>query len=113
MISKILKNRPNKKIKLAFVSHPISDDYEGNFKKIDKICKELLKEGYLPISPGHLFSFMTDENHRKMILWVCSLLIFFCDVVFIFGVSEGTMFEKKVAEKLNKEIILKYEEHSK
>ena len=62
-------------MKLQFVSHPYSDDPELRKQQVDKICKELLGEGILPISPLHQFSFVDEETPaiRERILSWCKM----------------------------------------
>lgn len=89
-----------------FVSHPLTGDFEGNRRKADKICRKLLKQGILPISPLHLFSFIDkeDDELRNEILKVCFTLINHCDAVRIYGDSKGCRLEKTYAQSVGKEI---------
>jgi nucleoside 2-deoxyribosyltransferase len=73
----------------VFVSHPFADNPVLNRKKVDKICKDLVKQGFIPISPLHLFSFYEDDSDREEILQFCYKLIDNCDIVHIYGDSEG------------------------
>lgn len=67
----------------VFVSHPCSENRELNLKRVEKICKEIEKEGYLPVSPLHLFSFVEEETPemREKILDLCYRTIELCDIV--------------------------------
>jgi hypothetical protein len=82
----------------VFVSHPYKADPEGNKKKVDLICKDLVNQGHIPISPLHLFSFCENDNEREEILDICRCLIDICDIIYIYGDSEGCNIEKEYAE---------------
>lgn len=60
-------------MKKIFISHPYSDNPELNLKRVDYICKKLVREeNIIPISPLHLFSFYDEEpKYREKILEVC------------------------------------------
>ncbi len=94
-----------------FISHPLSGDFKGNRAKVDKICKEVLAEGYLPISPLHLFNFIDEENNllRANILQVCLDLIDIADEVWIYGDSQGCRIEESYARFRKKRVIRQYE----
>jgi hypothetical protein len=91
-------------MKRIFVSHPFADNPEVNRKIVDSICKELVKDGYLPISPIHLFGFMENDDNRSDILKVCSDLINLCDEVWVYGWSEGCNLEAGIAEMIGKPV---------
>lgn len=86
----------------VFVSHPYADDPAGNKLKVDAICKELVKEGYIPISPLHLFSFYEEDADRDEIMQVCYRLIGISDIVFIYGTSAGCKAEFNYAQEIGK-----------
>ena len=94
--------------KRVFVSHPYVDNPERNKAKVNIICKNLVKEGYLPISPLHLFSFMDEDGEREEILQFCYELIDNCDIVHIYGDSEGCLLECKYALSKFKRVEIKY-----
>ena len=81
----------------VFVSHPYADDPEANKIKAEKICKDLLAGGMLPVSPLHLFSFMDDDTPREAIMEVCFDLIDKCDAVYVYGRSDGCRKEAEYA----------------
>lgn len=83
-------------MKKIFVSHPYKDDPGVNKEKVNLICKAILKAGYLPISPLHLFSFC-EKDLRSEIMDVCFSLIDLCDEVWVFGKSEGCKTERAYA----------------
>ena len=99
-------------IKRVFISHPFKDDPEGNRKKVEKICKEIIEEDdfILPISPLHCFSFLKDDDKRNDIMSVCYDLIMISDEVWLYGDSDGCHLEKQVALDMGKKVIIKYEE---
>ena len=74
-LQKLIRDILQAKAKLIFISHPYSDNPAENKKKVDIICKELAEEGYIPLSPLHLFSCLPDDRHRKIIMLICKLLI--------------------------------------
>jgi hypothetical protein len=93
-------------MKRVFISHPYKDNPTGNKKQADAICRELAeKDGILPISPLHLFSFMEDDLQREEILQVCFRLIDICDEVWVYGDSEGCRKEKTYALSQGKMVI--------
>ena len=62
----------------VMVSHPLTDNIELRRKQVDKICKEVLAEGKIPVSPLHLFGYMENDNERKQIMAICKRLITMC-----------------------------------
>ncbi len=96
--------------KYAFISHPYSDSPTENIVKADKICKYWARQGVIPISPLHLFSFYEDDNAREDIMNICYKLIDLSDVVFIYGDSKGCRLEKEYAERIKKPVEIFYQE---
>ena len=94
-------------MKRVFISHPFTSDPEGNRVRVDIICHDLAKQGILPISPLHLFSFMENDDNREEILQVCFRLIDICDEVWIYGDSEGCEKEREYAISRGKKVIKK------
>ncbi len=94
-------------MKRVFISHPFSSDPEGNRVRVDIICHDLVKQGILPISPLHLFSFMENDDNREEILQVCFRLIDICDEVWIYGDSEGCEKEREYALSRGKKVLNK------
>jgi hypothetical protein len=89
----------------VLISHPYTDDPTGTNKRVDTICRELEeRDGILPISPLHLFSFMENDDKREEILQVCFRLIDICDEVWIYGDSEGCRREAKYAKSVGKPV---------
>lgn len=86
----------------VFVSHPFKDNPIENKNKADKICKQLVEQGKVPISPLHLFSFYEDDSDRGEIMSICYRLIDIADVVFVYGDSEGCRLEEKYARSRGK-----------
>ena len=89
-------------MKRVFISHPFTSDPEGNRVRVDIICRDLVKQGILPISPLHLFSFMENDDKREEILQVCFRLIDICDEVWTYGDSEGCRMELEYARSIGK-----------
>lgn len=87
-----------------FVSHPYADCPEKNKKKVNEICRGLITQGYMPISPLHLFSFLDNDNFREQILQICFDLIDLSDEVWVYGESEGCNMELEYALLINKPI---------
>ena len=96
-------------MKTVFVSHPYASDPEGNFRKADKIVKELADKGIFSISPLHAFSY-TDDTHRPEILRACRRMIEFCDEVWVFGDSPGTRMEAEHARELGIRVVRMYKD---
>ena len=89
----------------VFISHPYKDNPAENKKKVDKICKDLLSQGYLPISPLHLFSYIESETGiRDEIIRACTDLIMVADHFYSYGNSEGCRIEREIAEEIGMEI---------
>lgn len=92
-------------MKKVFISHPYASDPIGNKKKVDKICRGLLKDGIcIPVSPLHMFGYMDNDNHRRDVLEVCFRVISVCDEVWVYGYSNGCNEEIKVAKQLGKPV---------
>lgn len=75
------------KIKHVFISHPYCGKPIYNKKRVDRICRQIIRrnDDILPISPLHLFGFLeSDKNYREEILHVCYELIKFCDEVWFY-----------------------------
>jgi hypothetical protein len=89
---------------IVFVSHPYADNPVENKKKADKICRELVKQGYIPISPLHLFSFYDDDADREYIMSICYGLIDMCHRLFSYGKSPGCIDEYNYALRTGKPI---------
>jgi nucleoside 2-deoxyribosyltransferase len=94
--------------KRVFVSHPFAGDAEGNRVRVDKICKKLEEDGFLPISPLHAFSYKVDDSDRELVMESCFRMIDFCDAVFIYGSSKGCIRELRYARRNNKRVEIKY-----
>lgn len=84
-------------MKRAYICHPYANDPDGNKAKVDKICKDVLKQGVLPISPIHAFGYMQDDAHRQDVMQACLRLMEICDEVWVYGDSEGCQIERYTA----------------
>ena len=90
----------------AFVSHPYTDNPDQNKRRADIICRRLLRDGILPISPLHLFGFVSNERGiREDIMTVCYRLIDMCDEVRVYGDSPGTQAEVRYAYQTGKPVV--------
>jgi len=98
-------------MKKIFISHPLVGDIEGNRKKVDKTCKEVLSKDLLPISPLHMFKFIERENIylRDNIMEVCYGLITISDEVWVYGDTQGCRLERGFAERTGKRVVVKYD----
>lgn len=108
--NELMGNRPNK-TKSVFISHPYIDNPKSNIESADRICKYVLSQGYVPISPLHLFKVIppsSDKKYRAFIMFICKILILTVDEVWIFGTSKGCKDEEKFAKKINKRIRIMY-----
>lgn len=90
----------------VFVSHPFSDNPVLRRKQVDIICKKLKDEGFLPVSPLHMFNFFEreDDDFRDDILAICYDLISMCDKCYFYkypeNISEGQHEEYQFAMNL-------------
>ena len=92
----------------VFVSHPLysEGDVAENMCNVDQICRELLEDGFLPISPLHLFGFVEEETPeiREAIMSVCRDLILISDEVWVYGNKGGCAIERRWAEMCRKPV---------
>lgn len=91
-------------MKRVFISHPFASDPEANREKVDVICRGLVSQEILPISPLHLFGFMENDDRREDILKACFRLIDICDEVWLYGDSEGCRREAYYARRSGKKV---------
>ena len=94
--------------KRIFISHPYKNSPDVNKNKTQEICKQVMEDGHLPISPLHLFSFMNDDSARDDIIAWCLDMINLCDEIWVFGDSEGCNIERIHAENNGKVVKLMY-----
>lgn len=87
-----------------FISHPYTDNPAENRIKANKICRGIVEEGNLPLSPLHLFSFLENDTAREEIMMVCKSLIDISDTVHVYGNSYGCLIEKEYALAMGKEL---------
>lgn len=68
-------------MKPVYIIHPYrgnDNNFKENKQKIETICLELLKKGYLPISPVHMLSFLDEEKDpavREKALMLCNRIM--------------------------------------
>lgn len=92
-------------MKRVFISHPYASNPQGNKEKVDKICKEVLKMGYLPISPLHMFGYMEDDEYRQEVLKSCyDTINYIADDFWMFGYSDGCQSEHRKAKFYDKPV---------
>lgn len=97
-------------MKKVFISHPYSGNEEENFKRVDSICKSIERDydDVLPISPLHLWSFMSEDGkYRNDILTFCFRIIDNCDKVLFYKYdkfSEGQQAELRYSREIGKPI---------
>lgn len=84
-------------MKRIYISHPFANDIEGNRKKVTEICRELEAQGYLPISPIHLFGWKVDDSNREEVLKADLELMWLCEELWKYGESEGCNLEEEYA----------------
>jgi len=94
--------------KKIFISHPYSNNPTKNKQSVESICKWLLTQGVVPISPLHMFSFYEEDVDREVIMDTCKHLINMSDEVWIYGNSSGCMEEMRYAFSNGKHIEVKY-----
>ena len=90
--------------KYAFISHPFAGNEIENRNNVDAICRKLLDENIVPISPLHLFGFYSEDKDRGEIMEVCKYLIDMCDQVYVYGDSPGCNEELRYAIRRNKPV---------
>ena len=89
-------------MKRIFVSHPLHSEgtpYE-NIMNADDICRGILSDGLLPISPLHSFGFVgkeTPETRAAIMEW-CKEMILHCDELWYYGIKGGCAEEIRRAE---------------
>lgn len=92
----------------VFISHPLysEGDVAENFTEVDLICRLIMADGYLPISPLHLFGFVDSETKvlRANIMMVCKDLIAMSDEVWSYGDKGGCKIERQWAKELGKPV---------
>ena len=54
---------------MVFVAHPLSGDIEGNTKKVEAICREILLAGNVPIFPSfETRRYLGDTKEEKLLM---------------------------------------------
>lgn len=92
-------------MKRIFISHPRTGNPALNRRRADAVCRELLREGALPVSPLHLFGFMDGgEMGRREAAAVCFRLIDLCDALYVYGDSPCTRAEVRYAWSIGKPV---------
>ena len=86
-------------MKRIYIALPYSYNPVEARKRVDKIVKEVYAQGYLPISPVHLFDWLDDDGDcREHLLNACADLLKQCDEIWVYGISDGVLFELEKAK---------------
>ncbi len=104
------------KNKTVFIAHPISGDIKGNIQKVLEICRNIHRDGIIPVAP-YLVSlqYLNDEVVEDRQLGVEANLECFhrryIDELWLFGdrISSGMEEEVKLAQALKIPIIAQTE----
>lgn len=80
----------------VYVLHPFCGagrpgERDANMKRIAAICRDIIRQGHVPISPIHALSFLDDHdpNDRRAALDLCEDFIDMADVVWAFVRTPG------------------------
>jgi hypothetical protein len=90
-----------------YVSHPFSNDPEGNRARTIRIAKGLILEGHFPIVP-HLYlpAFLDEFSERQVALNLCLQLVALSDELRFYGsLSAGMRLEIEEARALGIPIV--------
>ena len=85
--------------KLVYICSPCRGDYEKNSNNAARYSREVMKRGYIPITPHLYFTrFMDDANttERSLVMEAGRQLLLMCSEVWVFGLdhpSEGMQAE--------------------
>jgi len=77
----------------VFISHPLtsSGSFERNRDIVDDICREIMEDGDLPISPIHAFAFIDEETPeiREAVMQWCLEIIPTCHALYSWSDQGG------------------------
>jgi hypothetical protein len=88
--------------RLIFISYPTKNSLEEAYK----ICQYWWGKKYIPLCPRILFSYMSDDRDRAIIMVICKILLLLCPNFALYGDSEGCIEEHKFAKKHQKNIFV-------
>lgn len=73
-----------KRRKKVYIAHPFRDNPPGNFNKVGKICRDIIRgqPNIIPVSPLHNFCYLPPEED---IIDYCLELLATCDEVWFYG----------------------------
>ena len=105
-------NDDMEKKKVAFISHPLKGDLEGNTNKVKQICRSLINDGVIPLATHMLFPSFLDDNipeERETGMKATLELLSRSDEVWVYGdrISEGMKREIELAKNLNIPVVYK------
>jgi hypothetical protein len=92
--------------RLIFVSYPTRQSLDEAYK----ICRYWWGKGYIPLCPRIIFSYMSDDHDRPVIMLICKILICICGNFAIYGDSAGCREEHELAKRLSKMIFVLFED---
>jgi 3-mercaptopyruvate sulfurtransferase SseA len=97
------------KMKKIYICSPLRGDYEQNIENAILYCREVIREGHIPIAPHLYFTQFLDDtipSEREIGLKYGLELVKSCDKVYVYGEpSEGMQAEIELAEQLGIEVV--------
>ena len=98
-------------MKLIYICSPLRGDYERNIEKAKEYCKEVIREGHIPICPHIYFTQFLDDTkqaERDLGMQYGLMALQWCDKVYVYGEpSEGMRAEIELAEQMGIEVVRK------
>lgn len=99
------------KMKKIYICSPLRGDYAKNIGNAIQYCREVIREGHIPIAPHLYFTQFLDDAKpdERNIGLKCGLeLVKLCDVVYVYGEpSEGMKAEITLAKQMGIEVVYK------
>lgn len=100
--------------KMVFIAHPISDDPEGNTRKVLEICRQIHTADIIPLFPGLVFRmYLSQIDAKAKALARMAIEEYFRSGVvdevwfYVAKLSSGMLFELKLAEKYGVRVVAK------
>ena len=98
-------------MKKIYICSPLRGDYEQNIENAILYCREVIREGHIPIAPHLYFTQFLDDakpDERNIGLKFGLELVKLCDKVYVYGEpSEGMKAEIALAKQMGIEVIYK------
>ena len=98
-------------MKKIYICSPLRGDYEKNIENAILYCREVIREGHIPIAPHIYFTQFLDDakpDERNIGLKFGLELVKLCDKVCVYGKpSEGMKAEIALAKQMGIEVIYK------